>query len=308
MNKKRTLWQSLVLYAMVLLWCFIVLFPFYWLLTTSFKTQIAVSRGPNYFPRLEIPFIPVTNEDGEEEPFVTPGDFTPTTQHWNDLFTRDRDEVVRHFRNSLIAATGSTVLALIIGSMAGYALSRFKYYWSALGWDNDNIAFWIISNRFLPPALFVVPFLLLYSWLDLIDTHVGLIIAYTMFNLPFAVWIMRDFFNGLPVELEESAMIDGATRLVAFLRIVLPLSAPGLVAVAIFSFVFSWNEYLYALMLTNFEAITMPVLIAGQNNTRGIQWWFISALTLTAVAPVVIIGLLLERYITRGLVAGAIKG
>ncbi|MCA9896278.1 MAG: carbohydrate ABC transporter permease, partial [Anaerolineae bacterium] len=108
--------------------------------------------------------------------------------------------------------------------------------------------------------------------------------------------------------LEESAMIDGASRVTAFLRIVLPLSAPGLVAVAIFSFVFSWNEYLYALMLTNFEAITMPVLIAGQNNTRGIQWWFISALTLTAVAPVVVIGLLLERYITRGLVAGAIKG
>jgi multiple sugar transport system permease protein len=308
MHTKRTIWQSIALYAIVLFWCFIVLFPFYWLLTTSFKTQIAVSRGPNYFPRFELPFITVTNEDGEEEPFTTPGDFTPTGQHWQDLFTRDRDEVVRHFRNSLIAATGSTILAVIVGSMAGYGLSRFRYYWTSLGWDNDNIAFWIISNRFLPPALFVVPFLLLYSRLNLIDTHLGLIIAYTMFNLPFAVWIMRDFFNGLPVELEESAMIDGATRWVAFLRIVLPLSAPGLVAVAIFSFVFSWNEYLYALMLTNFEALTMPVLIAGQNNTRGIQWWFISALTLTAVAPVILIGLLLERYITRGLVAGAIKG
>jgi len=308
MHRKRSLPQSILLYATVLFWCFIVLFPFYWLLTTSFKTQIAVSRGPNYLPRIELPFITVPNEDGELEPFVTPGDFTPTTQHWNDLFTRDRDEVVRHFRNSLIAASGSTLLAVIIGAMAGYGLSRFKYYWNRLGWDNDNIAFWIISNRFLPPALFVVPFLLLYSRLDLIDTHFGLIIAYTMFNLPFAVWIMRDFFNGLPVELEESAMIDGASRFTAFIRIVLPLSAPGLVAVAIFSFVFSWNEYLYALMLTNFEAITMPVLIAGQNNTRGIQWWFISALTLTAVAPVVVIGLLLERYITRGLVTGAIKG
>lgn len=308
MRTKRSFLQSLLLYATILFWCFIVLFPFYWLLTTSFKTQIAVSRGPNYLPRIELPFVTVTNEDGESQPFRTPGDFTPTMQHWNDLFGRDRDQVVRHFRNSLIAATGSTLLALIIGSMAGYGLSRFKYYWNRLGWSNDNIAFWIISNRFLPPALFVVPFLLLYSQLNLIDKHLGLIIAYTMFNLPFAVWIMRDFFNGLPVELEESALIDGASRFVAFIRIVLPLSAPGLVAVAIFSFVFSWNEYLYALMLTNFEAITMPVLIAGQNNTRGIQWWFISALTLTAVAPVVIIGLLLERYITRGLVAGAIKG
>ena len=112
----------------------------------------------------------------------------------------------------------------------------------------------------------------------------------------------------LPIELEESAMIDGASRLTAFWRIVLPLSAPGLVTVAIFTFVFAWNEYLYALMLTNYEAITMPVLIAGQNNTRGIQWWFISALTLTAITPVVLIGLLLQRYITRGLVTGAIKG
>ena len=129
-----------------------------------------------------------------------------------------------------------------------------------------------------------------------------------MFNVPFAVWIMRDFFNGLPVDLEESARVDGATRWQAFYKIVLPLSAPGLVAVAIFSFIFSWNEYLFSLILTNFNAITLPVLIAGQNNTRGIEWWFISALTLTAVLPVVIMGLFLERFITRGLTAGAIKG
>lgn len=151
-------------------------------------------------------------------------------------------------------------------------------------------------------------FVLLYNAFHLIDTYGGLIIAYTMFNIPFAVWIMRDFFNGLPVDLEESARVDGATRWGAFMRIVLPLSAPGLVAVAIFSFIFAWNEYLFALMLTNFNAITMPVLIAGQNNTRGIEWWFISASTLMAVVPVIIIGLLLERVITRGLTAGAVKG
>ncbi|MCA9894373.1 MAG: carbohydrate ABC transporter permease, partial [Anaerolineae bacterium] len=163
MRKKRTFLQSVLLYATVLFWCFIVLFPFYWLLTTSIKTQISVSRGPKYLPSFEVPFITIIDEDGNEVPYTTPGDFTPTGQHWQDLFTRDRDEVVRHFRNSLIAASGSTILALIIGSMAGYGLSRFKYYWGRLGWDNENIAFWIISNRFLPPALFVVPFLLIYS-------------------------------------------------------------------------------------------------------------------------------------------------
>ena len=286
-SSRRALWQSAILYLIVIVWCFIVLFPFYWLVTTSVKRPIDVSRGPNY-----IPYV----------------DFDPIPDHWQEMFGSQRESTLRHFRNSLVAATGSTLLSVIIGAMAGYGLSRFRYYWGRLGWDNDNIAFWIISQRFLPPAIFIVPFVLLYNQFGMIDTYIGLILAYTMFNIPFAVWIMRDFFNGLPIDLEESARVDGATRWQAFYRIVLPLSAPGLVAVAIFSFIFSWNEYLFALMLTNFNAITMPVLIAGQNNTRGIEWWFISALTLTAVAPVIIIGLLLERFITRGLTAGAIKG
>lgn len=286
-SSRRPLWQSALLYAIVIVWCFIVLFPFYWLVTTSVKRPIDVSRGPNY-----IPYV----------------DFDPIPDHWQEMFGSQRESTFRHFRNSLIAAAGSTLLSVIIGAMAGYGLSRFRYYWGRLGWDNDNIAFWIISQRFLPPAIFIVPFVLLYNQFGLIDTYAGLILAYTMFNIPFAVWIMRDFFNGLPIDLEESARVDGATRWQAFYRIVLPLSAPGLVAVAIFSFIFAWNEYLFALMLSNFNAITMPVLIAGQNNTRGIEWWFISALTLTAVAPVIVIGLLLERFITRGLTAGAIKG
>ncbi len=286
MNRRKP-WQSCLLYFVVFFWCFIVLFPFYWLFTTSFKTPLNVSRGPVY-----IPFV----------------DFQPTGEHWKYLFVDQQEVTFRHLRNSLIAASGSTVLCVLIGSMAGYGLSRFPYYIKRLGWRNDNIAFWIISQRFLPPALFVVPFLILYQALGLIDTYQGIIIIYTMFNLPFAIWIMRDFFNGLPIDLEDSARVDGANRWQAFLRIVLPLSAPGIVSVSIFTFVFAWNEYLFATMLTNFNAITMPVLIAGQNNTRGVEWWYISALTLTATIPVVVVGLLLERYITRGLVAGAVKG
>lgn len=285
---KRRLWQRTLIYIVVVLWSIVCLFPFYWLFTTSFKTPLAVSRGPRY-----VPYV----------------DFQPTGDHWRYLFNEQGRTLTRHFRNSLIAATGATVSAVILGAMGGYGLARYRYHWRHFfNWRNDNIAFWIISQRFLPPALFVVPFLLLYSWLNLIDTHIGLILAYTMFNVPFALWIMRDFFMNLPIELEESALVDGATPWQAFLRIVLPLSAPGLVSVAIFSFVFSWNEFLYALMLTNYEAITLPVLIAGQNNTRGIQWWYISGLTLTAVAPVVLIGLIMERYIIRGLTAGALKG
>jgi multiple sugar transport system permease protein len=285
--KRQTWTQKLLLYAIVIFWCFVCLFPFYWLFTTSFKKPLHVSRGPRY-----VPYV----------------DYEPTGEHWQYLFDEQGKTLFRHFRNSLIAATGSTVLAVVIGAMAGYGLARYMYRWPGLGWRNDNIAFWIISQRFLPPALFVVPFLILYARLDLVDTYLGLILAYTMFNVPFAVWIMRDFFQNLPTDLEDSALVDGATHWQAFVRIVLPLSTPGLVSVAILSFIFAWNEFLYALMLTNFDAITMPVLIAGQNNTRGIQWWFISALTLAAVTPVILIGLFLERYITKGLIAGALKG
>lgn len=279
--------QKTSLYLIVIIWCFVSLFPFYWLFTTSFKQPLHVSRGPVY-----IPYV----------------DYEPTGKHWQYLFDEQRRPLFRHFRNSLIAASGSTLLAVIVGAMAGYGLARFSYYWRVVGWRNDNIAFWIISQRFLPPALFVVPFLILYSRTNLVDTHLGLILAYTMFNTPFAVWVMRDFFQDLPTDLEDSALVDGATHWQAFVRIVLPLSTPGLVSVAIFSFVFAWNEFLYALMLTNFDAITMPVLIAGQSNTRGIQWWYISALTLAAVTPVILLGLLLERYLTKGLIAGALKG
>ncbi len=283
----RKIGKKLTIYIIVLIWGFIVLFPFYWLFTTSLKQPLNVSRGPKYIPTW---------------------DYEPTTEHWEYLFKEQKDTTWRHFKNSLYAASGAMTLSVIIGSMGGYGLSRFNYYWKRLGWRNDNIAFWIISQRFLPPVLFVIPFLLFYTKLNLIDTHVGLIIAYTVFNLPFVVWIMRDFFNQLPTDMEDSALVDGATRWGAFIRIVLPISAPGLVSVAIFSFVFSWNEFLYSLMLTNFDAITMPVLIAGQNNTRGVQWWYISALTLTAVLPVILMGLLLQRFIQRGLSAGAIKG
>ncbi len=285
--KKRSLPATITLYTLLIIWAFICLFPFYWMFTTSFKRPLDVNRVPRY-----IPFV----------------DYQPVIDHWRFLLVDEQAKTFRYFRNSVIAASVSCVLSVILGSMAGYALSRFRYYWARLGWRNDNIAFWIISQRFLPPAAVVIPFLLFFNFFRLIDTHAGLIIAYTVFNLPFAVWIMRDFFNSLPIDLEESARVDGANRWQTFLQIVLPLSTPGLVTVALFSFIFAWNEFLFALMLTNFEAITMPVYLAGMKSTKGIEWWYISALTLIMVAPVMLIGLFLQRYIVRGLAAGALKG
>lgn len=285
--KKRGIVGTIALYTVLIFWAFIVLFPFYWMFTTSFKRPLDVNRVPRY-----IPFV----------------DFQPIPDHWQFLLVTQQEQTVRQFRNSVIAASFSSIVVVILGSMAGYGLSRFKYYWGRLGWRNDNIAYWIISQRFLPPAVLVIPFLMIYGFLRLVDSHFGLVLAYTAFNIPFAVWIMRDFFDSLPIDLEESARVDGANRLQTFLRIVIPLSTPGFVTVALFSFVFAWNEYLFALMLTNFNAITMPVYIAGQQSTRGTEWWYISALALISVAPVMLIGLFFQRYITRGLTAGAIRG
>lgn len=287
MKARRGCLGSIGLYGTLLLWTFIVVFPFYWLFSTSFKKPLDVNRVPRY-----VPFV----------------DFQPTGANWDFLLNDQREQTFRHLRNSLIAASGATVFTTIIGAMAGYGLSRFKYYWARLGWRNENIAYWILSQRFLPPAVLIIPFLIMYSRLDLTDTHFGLIFAYTAFNLPFTVWIMRDFFNNLPIEMEESARVDGATRLQTFLRIVLPLSGPGLITTALFTFIFSWNEYLFALMLTNINAITMPVYIAAQNSTRGTEWWYVGALAILAVAPVILLGVFLTRYITRGLTAGAIRG
>jgi multiple sugar transport system permease protein len=129
-----------------------------------------------------------------------------------------------------------------------------------------------------------------------------------VFNIPFAVWIMRDNFNTIPIELEDSARVDGASRMQTFFRIVLPLALPALFATGIFSFIFSWNEYLFAFMLTAFNAITMPIYIAGQNNTRGVEWWYMSILTLIAALPVVLVAFPFTRYISRALMAGALKG
>jgi multiple sugar transport system permease protein len=266
----------------------VCLFPIYWLVITSVKLPVAVFQGPTYFPWI---------------------DFQPTLNAWKYLLVGPmQNQVIRSWLNSAIMAPTSAALAVGIGSLAGYALTRFNYFIPVLKWRNNDIAFWIISQRMLPPVVVILPYLIMYRVLGLVDTHAGMILIYTVFNLPFAVWIMRDFFANLPRDLEESALIDGASRLQAFRLIVLPLSSPGLIATFLFCMMFSWNDYLFALMLTFSRATTMPMFVAGAGSqSYGPQWWFLSALSLLTIAPMIVIALLIERYITRGLIVGAIK-
>ncbi len=274
-------------YIILLIWLVIVLFPFYWMAVTSLKYPKDVSVRTTYLPGI---------------------DFQPTLDNWNYLFGEAGRETWKNFSNSVILAVGSSTLALLIGSLAAYGLSRFNYYIPGIRWKNNDISFWIISQRILPPAVLVIPFLFMFKTFGLIDTHSGMILVYTVFNLPFVVWIMRDFFNSLPHELEDSARVDGCNRLQVFIRIVLPISTPGLVATYLFCLIFAYNEYLFSQSLTNFNATTMPVLIASLDNSRGPQYWLIAAFALFSVLPVLGIGLFLERYITKGLLVGAVKG
>jgi multiple sugar transport system permease protein len=280
--------NQIVTHVLLFLWTIVCLFPIYWVIITSFKRPIAVFQGPKYFPWI---------------------DFEPTLDAWEFLLTGPTSAAVyRSWTNSAILAITSAAIAVLIGAMAGYALTRFRYYWSGLKWRNKDIAFWIISQRMMPAVVVILPYMIMYRIIGLIDTHPGMILAYTVFNLPFAVWILRDFFAGLPVDLEESAMIDGATRFQSFRWIVLPLAAPGLIATFLFCLVFTWNDYLFALMLTFSKASTLPMFIAGEGSqSYGPQWWYLSALSLLSIAPMILITLLVERYITRGLVVGAIK-
>jgi multiple sugar transport system permease protein len=194
---------------------------------------------------------------------------------------------------------GLAVFALLSKVLVG----RFK---RTIG--NSDIAFWMISQRMMPPVAVVIPIYVLFQRLSLLDTYPALIITYVATNLPIVVWLMRDYFQSIPIELEECAAIDGASRYRIFWSIVLPLSTPGLVATFLFVLVFAWNEYLLALFLSFSKVQTMPLLVAAQNATRGPQWWYMSVLILIMILPVIGMAIALERFISRGLLVGAVKG
>jgi multiple sugar transport system permease protein len=275
--------RQVLIYIPLIIWAIVILFPLYWMVITSFKLPVDINRGVSYIPWV---------------------DFKPSLNAWHDLMN-GAVPIADPLRNSFLAATISCAAAVILGGMAGYGLSRFEYRWGP--WRNNDIAFWFISQRMLPPAAAILAFMVMFNFVHLLDSVAGLVIAYTGFNLPFAIWIMRDFFSALPRELEESSLVEGASWLTTFWRIVLPLSVPGLAATGILLFIFSWNEYFFASLLAFEKAKTMPVTIAGMATAIGIRWWLMSALAIVSMVPTVLLGLLLERYIVRGLTAGAIK-
>ncbi len=284
--------SRVVIYGILLIWTFICLFPIYWTLTTSFKAAPDVMQGHL------IPFV----------------DFTPDWKGWRSLglspdtifaVSTVREEFLARFYNSLIASIGASLLAVALGALAGYGLARFPYRFGPM--RNNDIGFFFISQLILPPVVLAMPFLVLYKELALLDSLPGLILVYTLMVLPIVIWIMRDQFMTIPVELEEAALVDGLGIWGTFMRIVLPLALPGMVAALILALVLCWNEYFFAALLTGASAKTLPVMVASQTGSQGISWWSMAAIATAAILPLILVGMLLERYIIRGLTAGAVK-
>jgi multiple sugar transport system permease protein len=225
--------------------------------------------------------------------------FQPTSSNFREIF--DLYDFDLYFRNTLVAASAGTLFAMILGVPAAYSLARHKFR------GQSNLAFWILSIRMTPAIAAIIPLFILLRTLRLLDNLLGLVLVYSTFNIPFVVWMMRGFFEDLPVELEESAMVDGCSRLGAFNRIALVLAAPGLASTAILTFLFTWNEFVFALILTATSARTMPVAVQLFMRETGILWGHMTAAAVVMMVPTVILTFFIQRYLVRGLTFGAVK-
>jgi multiple sugar transport system permease protein len=281
-----------LIYLALAIWTFVALFPLYWTLSTAFKLGRDVTQGH---------LIPWVDYAPSWKGFQSLG-LSPDTIF---AISNVRAEFLNKFTNSVIVSVGASALAVVIGSLAAYGLSRFDY---KLGrWRNQDISFFFLSQLILPPVVLAMPFLILYKELALLDSRFGLMMVYTLMVLPIVIWVMRDQFDTIPNEMEQAALVDGCSTWGAFFQIVLPISLPGMVAAFILALVLCWNEYFFASLLTGFNAQTLPVMVASQTGSQGINWWTMAALSTAAIAPLVFIGIFLERYIVMGLTAGSGK-
>jgi multiple sugar transport system permease protein len=267
--------RSIVVYTLAIGLLLLTLFPVLWLVQMSLKVEAEAFQMP---PRLL---------------------FIPTLENYRALF---EGKFARSFGNSTVVSIATTLLSMLLGVPAAYALSRAGFR------AEKGIALWILTTRMAPPIAFAIPFFLAYRYAGLIDTLTGLVVIYLTFNLSLVIWMMRTFFDGLPRSLEEAALIDGASPTQAWLRVTMPLAGPGLAATAILCFLFAWNDFFYALVLTRSKAMTAPVAIVNFMNYEGWEWGKIGAGGTMIMLPVVIFAVLVRRYLLRGLVTGAFKG
>jgi multiple sugar transport system permease protein len=260
---------------MLIIFSISFLFPFLWMLLVSLHRRVDVLQPGKIF-------APLTSE--------------------NYRAILGYGGILVFFKNSMIVALFTTIAALALGTLAAYGFAR--YSWK----KREDRAFWILSQKFLPPMAVVIPYFLMASLAGLLDTRLVLVICYTTFNIPFTIWMMRGFIEELPVELEEAAFVDGCTRLQTIMRIVFPLVLPGMAATAIFCIINSWNEFVFATFLTSIHSKTVPTSVMMYLSVSGVKWGEMAATGVLAVLPVLIFAIAVQKYMIRGLTFGAVKG
>lgn len=265
---------TIVRHAILLVWTVIALFPFYWMFAMATRpVQLSLELPPTWL-------------------------FVPTFE--NFALLAEQSDFLLGLRNSLVIVLGSVLFVLVIGVPSAYVISRYD-----LPRERD-ILVWILSSRMLPPVAVIIPFFLIFQRLDLFDTIIGMTLIYGTINISIVVWVMKAFFDGIPESLEEAAMVDGATRTQALRKVILPAALPGIIAVAIISFIFGWIELLFALVLTSTDAITAPMTVYQFIGARRIEWGMLAAASVVVVLPILIGLIAVNNYLASGLSFGVV--
>ena len=273
-------------YLFIGLWSMFVVAPFLWALSTSFKDFNSVTGGATYIPWV---------------------DFEPSLEGWRVLLRSPAQggvNIVEPYFNSIAVTCSASFISIFLGTLAAYALSRFTFKAGFI--KNSDITFFFISQRIMPPIVLSIPFFIMLGKLGLLDSMVGLVMVYVVLLMPIAVWIMVDFFNKVPREIDETALIDGCNPYQAFYKVVLPNSVPGLIVAGMFCMIFGWPDFFFAFILTFTEVQLLPVAIVALNSSI-IPWWSLSASALVSVAPLIVVAFIVERYLSKGNLSGALK-
>ena len=273
-------------YLVITFWSMFVIAPFLWALSTSFKDFNSVTGGATYIPWLQ---------------------FEPSLEGWKVLVrspAKGGVDIIEPYFNSIFVTCTASLISIILGTLAAYALSRFTFKAGFI--KNNDITFFFISQRIMPPIVLSIPFFLMLSFLGLLDNLFGLILVYIVLLMPIAVWIMVDFFNKVPKEIDETALIDGCNPYQAFIKVVVPNSIPGLIVAGLFCIIFGWIDFFFAFILTFTEVQLLPVKIVALNSSVT-PWWSLSASALVSVAPLIVVAFIVERYLTKGNLSGALK-
>lgn len=270
---KNKTFATLLFYFLVLVMALVVLFPFLWMLSSSFKTQVDIISWPPKFL------------------------FEPTLQNYARVFKEQ--DFLKYFINSTIVGGLAVAFSLLLGLPAAYTISRYT---------QKKLAVFILLARLMPGISFLMPWYVIFSRLNLMDSYTALVLSHMLIALPIVVWIMASYFNSIPTEMEESAMVDGATRQYAFLKIILPLSGPGIITATTLSFIFSWNNFMFSQVLSMEKTKTLPIAVYNFVSYAEVDWGGVMAAAVAIMTPAIILTMVFQKYVVKGLTMGAVKG